>query len=92
MTQIQSTLENNAMSIRLEAMRSNPRGGWTIADVIALCREFDVFCKPPRGGGSHCKIAHQNLPEKLTVPYKKPIKPVYVRKLVAFIDVVRKLP
>jgi hypothetical protein len=24
--------------------------------------------------------------EKLTIPYKRPIKPVYIRKLVAFID------
>jgi hypothetical protein len=30
--------------------------------------------------------------EKLTVPYKRPIKPVYIRKLVAFIDAVRKQP
>jgi len=29
--------------------------------------------------------------EKLTIPYKRPIKPVYIRKLVAFIDAVRKL-
>jgi hypothetical protein len=27
--------------------------------------------------------------EKLTIPYKRPIKPVYIRKLVAFIDAVR---
>jgi hypothetical protein len=26
--------------------------------------------------------------EKLTIPYKRPIKPVYIRKLVAFIDAV----
>jgi len=28
--------------------------------------------------------------EKLTIPYKRPIKPVYIRKLVAFIDAVGK--
>jgi hypothetical protein len=28
--------------------------------------------------------------EKLTIPYKRPIKLVYIRKLVAFIDAVRK--
>jgi hypothetical protein len=30
--------------------------------------------------------------EKLTVPYKRPIKPVYIRKLVAFVEAVRALP
>jgi len=43
-----------------------------------------------RGGGSHYKVAHAQMAEKLTIPYKRPIKPVYIRKLVAFIDAVRK--
>lgn len=80
------------MSDRLEAMRRNPRADWTISDVTALCREFGVFCEPPRGGGSHYKVAHPRLAAKLSVPFKRPIKPVYIRKLVALIDEVRKLP
>ncbi|HUR43560.1 MAG TPA: type II toxin-antitoxin system HicA family toxin [Aestuariivirga sp.] len=80
------------MSKRLEAMRRNPRGDWTIADVKALCREFGIFCEPLRGGGSHYKIAHPQLPLKLTIPFKRPIKPVYVKQLVAFADTVRNLP
>ena len=36
------------------------------------------------------KVAHPRMAEKLTIPYKRPIKPVYIRKLVAFIDAVRK--
>ena len=80
------------MSKRLEAMRRNPRGNWTIASVVALCREFDIYCEPARGGGSHYKIAHPRLPTKLTVPFKRPAKPVYVRQLVAFADAVRILP
>ena len=46
--------------------------------------------EPPRSGGSHYKVAHPKMVEKLTIPYKRRIKPVYVRKLVAFIDAVRK--
>lgn len=80
------------MSRRLEEMRANPRAGWSIADVAALCREHDVLCAAPRGGGSHYKVAHPQVPEKLTIPYKRPIKPVYVRQLVRFIDLVRSLP
>jgi hypothetical protein len=80
------------MSKRLEAMRRNPRADWKIADVVALCREFGIFCEPLRGGGSHYKIAHPRLPEKLSIPFKRPIKLVYIRRLIAFVDSVRNLP
>jgi hypothetical protein len=80
------------MSKRLEDMRNNPRGDWSIEDVEAICREYGILCSAPRGGGSHYKIAHQRMAEKLTIPYKRPIKPVYIRKLVAFLDAVRTDP
>jgi hypothetical protein len=78
------------MSDLLERMRHNPAGNWTIHDVEALCRKHGVLCEPARGGGSHYKVAHPRMAEKLTIPYKRPIKLVYIRKLVAFIDAVRK--
>jgi hypothetical protein len=78
------------MASRLEDMRSNPRGDWRIEDVEAVCREYSVLCSAPRGGGSHYKVAHPRMAEKLTIPYKRPIKAVYIRKLVAFIDAVSK--
>jgi len=77
------------VSKRLEAMRRNPRADWTIADVAAVCREFGMYCEPVRGGGSHYKIAHPRMASKLTIPFKRPVKPVYVRQLVAFIDTVK---
>lgn len=80
------------MSRRLEEMRRHPAGDWRIEDVAALCGEFGVLCASPRGGGSHYKIAHPRMAEKLTIPFKRPIKAVYIRKLVAFVDAVRTLP
>jgi hypothetical protein len=77
------------MSKRLERMRSNPAANWTIGDVEAVCREHAILCEPARGGGSHYKVAHPDVREKLTIPSKRPIKPVYIRRLVAFIDAVR---
>jgi predicted RNA binding protein YcfA (HicA-like mRNA interferase family) len=74
------------MGKRLEAMRSNPQGNWRMDDIEALCTEHGIRCAAPRGGGSHYRISHPDLEEKLTVPFKRPIKPVYIRKLVAFID------
>ena len=78
------------MSKRLEDMRNNPRGDWRIEDVEAVCREYGILCSAPRGGGSHYKVAHARVTEKLTIPYKRPIKPIYIRKLVAFVDAVSK--
>ena len=84
-------MARSAMSKRLDAMRRNPRSDWTMSDVAALCREFEILCEPARGGGSHYKVAHPLMSSKLTVPFKRRIKPVYIRQLVAFIDEVRKL-
>ncbi|HEY0102070.1 MAG TPA: hypothetical protein VGB60_01230 [Brevundimonas sp.] len=72
------------MSKRLDAMRANPSGDWRIADVEALCREHGVLCEPARGGSSHYKIAHAALRRKLSIPFARPIKPVYIRDLVRF--------
>ena len=78
------------MGKRLAAMRANPQGGWRIEDVIAVCRQQGLECRPPRGGGSHYKVAHPDLPEMLTVPFARPIKAVYIRKLVQMADAVSK--
>ena len=80
------------MSKRLEAMRANPRNNWQIVDIEALCREFGVSCDAPRGGGSHFRVSHPRMNRKLTLPFKRPIKPVYVKQLVQFIDELRALP
>ena len=77
------------MSKRLEQMRRNPLSDWTIRDVETVCREHGVACSPSRSGSSHYKVTHPAVAEILTVPFKRPIKAVYIRKLVAFIDAVR---
>ena len=68
----------------LAAMRANSRG-WTMGDVEKLCRAHGLECLAPKRG-SHFKIGHAALPQILTVPYNRPIKPVYVIALIAMID------
>ena len=80
------------MNKRLDAMRRNPQSDWKIADIEALCNEFEINCAPHRGGSSHYKVSHPTMNEILTIPFKRPIKPVYIRNLVKFIDSVRKHP
>ena len=61
----------------LARMRVNPAGDWRIRDVEALCREYGLSFRFGKGT-SH---AHA-----LTIPAQRPIKPVYIRKLVRYID------
>ena len=71
----------------LRRMRSNPKD-WTISDVETLCDGFGITCtKPPRG--SHYGVSHETQKEILTVPFGRPIKQVYIKKLVAFVDAVQ---
>ena len=76
------------MSRRLDAMRSNPAADWTVADIDAVCKEHGVRCTAPTGGGSHYKVSHPLRHDILTIPKRRPVKPVYIRKLVRFIDAV----
>lgn len=70
---------------RLDRMRLNPAGDWTIADIQAVCNERGIRCSPPSGGSSHYKVSHPASRDILTVPSQKPVKPIYIRKLVRFI-------
>jgi len=71
----------------LERMRANPKGDWRIEDIEVLCRHFDIACEAPRRG-SHYTVSHETQAEIVTVPFKRPIKPVYIRELVRFVDAV----
>jgi hypothetical protein len=65
----------------LEQMRRNPAGDWTIQDLKRICEHLGWDCLPPSGGGSHWKIVVPESETILTVPAKRPIKPIYIRKL-----------
>ena len=74
------------MGKRLEAMRHNPKADWRIGDVEAVCCEHGIDCDPPTGGGSHYKVAHAAVGRILTIPSRRPLKAIYIKKLIAFID------
>lgn len=69
---------------RLEGMRNNPQG-WRIEDVEALCRSNAIGYTPPNKG-SHAKVSDPMVAEILTVPFARPIKAIYIKKLVALVD------
>ena len=70
----------------LEAMRRNPQD-WRIASLESLAAAFGVNVR--KSGGSHVVFEHPNLAEALSVPARRPIKPIYVQRFVRFIDSVR---
>ncbi len=69
----------------LESMRRNPAGDWRVRDVEALCREYGLSFRFGKGT-SHAHMRHPAAREILTIPAHRPIKPVYIRKLVRYID------
>lgn len=71
----------------LEGMRANPRD-WRIEDVRTLCAAFCLDLDGPPGG-SHYGVSDPTQERHVTIPFRRPIKPVYIRKLVRFVDVVR---
>ena len=77
------------MSDTLDRMRRNPAADWTINDITAVCVRHGVRCTPPLGGGSHYKVSHPSRQDILTIPHARPVKPVYIRKLVRFIEAVQ---
>jgi predicted RNA binding protein YcfA (HicA-like mRNA interferase family) len=68
----------------LEEMRRNPVGDWRIKDVETLCQQHGLSFR--FGKGSHAQVRHPAAREILTIPAHRPIKPVYIRKLVRYID------
>ena len=68
----------------LAQMRRNPAGDWTIQDIRKLCDRLGWQCLAPTGGGSHWKVVVPGSEAILTIPARRPIKPVYVRKLLEF--------
>lgn len=69
----------------LEKMRANPKKGWTINDVQKLCNEFGMSCSSPTRG-SHYKVSSAMLEGHLTVPHKRPIKPIYIKHLTNMVE------
>jgi predicted RNA binding protein YcfA (HicA-like mRNA interferase family) len=67
----------------LARMRANPRD-WRIASLEAVAAAHGVNIRKP--GGSHVVFEHPAVAEAVSVPARRPIKPVYVRRFVALIE------
>ena len=66
----------------LERMRNNP-AGWKIEDLEVVAERSGVRVR--KGKGSHVVFVADD-GQRLTVPARRPIKPVYVRAFVALVE------
>lgn len=69
----------------LERMRRSPVADWTIGDVQTVCKRHGFLFRPG-SGTSHVQVKHPAAKLILTIPARRPIKPVYIRKFVRYID------
>lgn len=76
----------NTAAKLLETMRRNPLD-WRIEQLqsVAWRHGVSIRCE----GGSHHVFSHSRVPDIVSVPAHRPIKPVYVRQFVALLDKVK---
>ncbi len=73
----------------LERMRRNPRGDWTMDNLLTIARRMNIEVR--NSDGSHHVFSFPGVEEDVTVPYKRPIKPVYIKKFLALVDAAREV-
>jgi predicted RNA binding protein YcfA (HicA-like mRNA interferase family) len=67
----------------LQKMRSNPRD-WQIDSLEHLAKRFCIQMR--QSGGSHAVFMHDDSDLVVTVPSRRPIKPVSIEQFLALID------
>lgn len=78
----------NTATKLLDAMHRNPLD-WRIEQFQTVARQFGVSVRCE--GGSHHVFSHPMLPDIVSVPAHRPIKPIYVRQFVALVGKVKEL-
>jgi hypothetical protein len=69
----------------LLSLRKNPKG-WRIEELQKVAGENGVDWRRPGRGGSHVIFSAAGVREIVSVPAKRPIKPVYIKQFLALID------
>ncbi len=67
----------------IQKMRDNPRD-WRIASLETIAKRLDIQVR--KSGGSHVVFMHKDSEIVVTVPAKRPIKPIYIDQFLALIN------
>jgi hypothetical protein len=67
----------------IQSMKQNPKKDWCIEDLKKLAHQHNIDYRQP--GSSHVTFRTQT-GNKLTVPARRPIKPVYIKLFVELLE------
>ena len=67
----------------IEKMRRNPKD-WRIESLETVAKKLSIRVR--KSGGSHVVFIHDHSDIVVTVPSKRPIKPIYVIRFLALVD------
>lgn len=67
----------------LKNMKANPKADWTPDNVKTLAKAYDLTLR--QNGTSHAVLTNSK-GGHLTVPMHKPVKPLYIKRLIELIE------
>lgn len=67
----------------LEKMRANPRD-WRIESLQVIAKRYGIEVR--KTGGSHFVFMHPDSELAVTVPFRRPTKPIYIIQFLALLD------
>jgi predicted RNA binding protein YcfA (HicA-like mRNA interferase family) len=67
----------------VEKMRANPRD-WRIESLETIAKRYGIEVR--KTGGSHFVFMHPDSEIAVTVPSRRPIKPIYITQFLAMLD------
>jgi hypothetical protein len=67
----------------VDAMRHNSLD-WAMAKLLTVAGEYGLEVRTT--GGSHHVFSHPSVKHSLSVPARRPIKAIYIKRFVALID------
>jgi len=79
----------NTAAKLLSSMRQNPND-WTLPKLLTVAKQHGLEVRSH--GGSHHVFSHPSVKDPLSVPAHRPIKAIYIRRLVALIEQIQDPP
>jgi hypothetical protein len=74
----------------LQKMRQSP-SGWRIEDLMRVAEGNGIEWRRPGRGGSHVIFSATGVTKIVSVPAKRPIKPVYIRQFLELVDTAKEI-
>jgi len=70
----------------LQRMQGNPKNNWTMENLLTIAKRKHIEVR--NSGGSHHVFSFPGIDEDITIPYRRPIKPIYITRFLALINAI----